>query len=300
MEAAVLEQTLRDHPGDPAAWQAYGEVLLERGDARGTLIRLEQRRAHAGPAGRALLAGEIAALVEEHQPGWDAALPPGVTVLARRYGFATKVGVQWSEEAPALIEQALRDRFVTALRIGPPADTGEEPEDFDDVYDDFDADGDPVMWPVEVGAFATLDLSRLVELDLSYLCIGESGAALVASAVGDRLTALDLRYCGIGDAGLAAFAASARCGGLRRLHLQRNTLTAEGVRLLWLFERLVELDLRYNRIGAEGAKALVEAPFIGSLNRLLLYRHDVTDEGVDVLAAAPQLPPVLRSYWRSV
>jgi uncharacterized protein (TIGR02996 family) len=51
VQAAALEQTLRDHPDDLAAWRAYGEWLVERGDARGELIRLEQRHARTRAAG---------------------------------------------------------------------------------------------------------------------------------------------------------------------------------------------------------------------------------------------------------
>lgn len=304
MEAAVLEQTLRDHPGDLASWRAYGERLRELGDARGTLIRLEERRACARPADREALEREIAALVSEHQPGWDAALPPGVTVVARRYGFPTKVAVPLSDDTPAVIEKVLHERFVTGLQIKRVGPTGEadwdEESDWDEEEDWDEEDEAPDPRPIDVSALAALDLGRLVELDLSYLPIGAAGAALLASTASSRLESLDLRYCYIGDAGVAALAASLRFDGLRRLHLQRNKLTAEGVRSLGLFGGLTELDLRYNPIGEEGAEALLEAPFIGSLKQLLLYRDDVSDEGAAKLASATQLSPVLRSYWRSV
>ncbi|XVQ07450.1 hypothetical protein ACQP1W_33285 [Spirillospora sp. CA-255316] len=298
MEISDLELRLRDRPGDLASWLAYGDRLLERGDARGTLIRLEQRRARGGPADREALEREIAKLEQEHRKGWDAALPEGVTVLARRYGFATKIGVDWSDDAPAVIERALRDPFVTALRIRPPADADED----DEGWVELDEDGMPIgAPPVEAGALATLDLGRLAELDLSYFRIGDPGArALAASIAKGRIETLDLRYCGIGDDGLAVLAASPHFDRLRRLRLQANALTAEGVRSLARFERLVDLDLRYNRIGADGADALLAAPFAGSLQRLLLYRDDLSDDGVRKLALAPRLPPALRSYWRCV
>ncbi|MEU6039806.1 TIGR02996 domain-containing protein [Actinomadura sp. NPDC047616] len=313
MMFAAIEQKLRDQPDDPALWLAYGDRLLERGDPRGTLIRLEQRRARVGPADRDAVEREIAALVQEHRRSWDAETPPGVTVLARRYGFATKVAVEWSDTAPVLIEQALRGTFVTALRIAPPAHAEDEHLYWDEHLDE---DGQPAP-SVEVGALATLDLGRLVELDLSYLRIGALGAkalavstyfrseasadnALTVSPATGRIEVLDLRYCHVGDTGLAALAASPSFGGVRRLRLQRNALTAEGVRSLHRFEGLTELDLRYNQIGEEGAQALLAAPFTGSLRRLLLYPADVGDVGVKMLASAPRLSPALRSYWRSV
>lgn len=294
VKTAALEQTLRDHPGDLASWQVYGGWLLEQGDVRGELIRLEQRRRRVSPADGEVLERQIAALERAHQQGWDAAVPPEVTVLERRYGFATKVSVEWSDDAPAVVEQALRERFVTALRLAP-VDVGDE-----DDWEWDDETGEPIPPPLaDAGILATLDLGQLTELDLSYLRLGEPGAeALAASTTTGRIETLDLRYCGIGDAGLTALAASACLDRVRCLRLQSNALSAEGVRALQRIERLTELDLRYNEIGAAGAQALLAAPFIGSLTRLLLYRTDVTDAGVQQLAS--QLPPALRSYWRSV
>lgn len=293
----ALEQTLREHPDDLASWLVYGDWLLERGDVRGALIQLEHRHARARAADRAGLRREIDALVQQHQAEWTAALPSGVTAQAWKYGFATKVAVAWSEEAPALIEQALRERFVTALRIAAPAEDGDGGEE-----DDLDEDGEPIPPPiVEIGALAAIDLSRLVELDLSYVHVGAAGAEAIAAPTSlDRLAVLDLRYCGIGDAGLAALAASALAGHVRRLRLQRNAITAAGAAALQRFGALAELDLRYNEIGAAGAQALLAAPFIGSLARLELYRADVSDAGARELARSNRLAPALRSYWRSV
>ncbi|GAA4388988.1 hypothetical protein GCM10023088_63010 [Actinomadura verrucosospora] len=314
MKAADLEQTLRDDPGDLASWRLYGARLRERGDARGTLIELQQRRDRTRPADREALDREIAAVVDEHQRSWDAALPEGATVLERRYGFATKVAVEWSDSAPVTIEQVMQAPFVTALRIAP-SET-QERDDYE--WGDPSEAALPVPAPsIDTGALATLDLGRLVELDLSYLRIGAPGAEALAvstyfrfeasgaggfgpSAGSGRTEILDLRYCRVGDAGLAALAASQGFAGVRRLHLQRNLLSAEGLRALHPLAGLAELDLRYNEIGAEGVRALLAAPFVGSLKRLLLYRDDVGEAGAKMLADAPHLPPGLRSYWRNV
>jgi uncharacterized protein (TIGR02996 family) len=304
MKTAELEQRLREEPGDLALWAAYSDRLQEQGDARGRIIRLEMRRPHLRAADRDAVRRTIVNLTRRHRRSWDASLPPGVTVLARRYGFPTKVAVQWSDGAPALIGQALREPFVTGLRIRPASGQ-------DDDY--WEEETDEPSDSIDTGALATLDLARLTELDLAYLRIGALGARAVAvsaylhagaagvrtAGAGGRLESLDLRYCRIGDDGLAALADSPAFRGVRRVRLQKNLIGAKGVHALHRFENLTELDLRYNEIGAEGARALLAAPFIGSLTRLSLHRDDVGDDGAAALARAPQLPPALRILWRN-
>ncbi|MET9250385.1 TIGR02996 domain-containing protein [Nonomuraea sp. NPDC003709] len=315
MQVTAVEDALRAHPDDLASWGAYSDWLLEQGDARGTLIRLEQRLARTRPADRPAMEREIADLVAEHEGGWDDGLPATAHVLARRYGFATEVAVPWSDDVREVVEQVLRGRFVTTLRITShePSDEDEEWDDEDDDWDDDDDDEDEDdedddgpgggvrSGRLDMRALDGLDLGRLTGLDLSYLDLGPNGAELLATLLRtDGLRALELRYCRIGDAGLAALAASPYLGGLRRLHLQRNRVSAEGVRSLHRFTELTELDLRYNHIGEAGAEALIAAPFAGSLARLWLYGSDVGKDGVRRLAHAANLPSGLRTMWRSM
>lgn len=225
---------------------------------------------------------------------------PEVTVLAERDGRPTSVRIVWSEGAAPRVGWILREPTVTSVRLAPPA----RDED-DDTWDEDEDDE-----PAGIGDLASLDLSRVEELDVAYLRLGPAGAEALSVAsfvhldpaeekiVMGRVRRLDLRYCRVGDAGLRAIAASSTFRDVRRLHLQSNRLT--DVTALSAFERLEHLDLRYNDIGARGAAALLDMPFIGRLNRLHLYRTDVGDEGAKMLAAAPQLPPALRSLWRSV
>ncbi|MUL44053.1 hypothetical protein FZ103_23300 [Streptomonospora sp. PA3] len=325
MKITDIEQALRERPGDRQLWLDYAALLEERGDARGTLIRLEQRRDRLRPVDRVGVQQEIDELASAHRQAWDAALPDGATVLARRHGFATKVAVEWSDEddAPMLVDRVLREPFVTALRISPTEDieqaeveaAGEQAwEAFDDGAD-AGQETDAPEPSIDPGALATLDFSRLSELGFPYLGLGALGAkALAASAffrigasgtgptAGDTtglLDSLDLRYSRIGNDGLSALAASPGFRGVRRLHLQHNRLTAKAARDLHRFTNLTELDLRYNTIGEEGAQALLAAPFIGSLRRLLLHRADISDAGAKLLADSPRLPPAIRSYWRN-
>ncbi|GAA2210265.1 hypothetical protein GCM10009850_057240 [Nonomuraea monospora] len=299
----VIEDALRTRPDDVAAWHAYSEHLLERGDARGTLIRLEQSLARTRPADRPGVRQEIADLVARHENGWDDGLPDGARVLSRRHGFAAEVAVEWSDGVREIVEQVLRAPFVTTLRITTNAEDerDDDEEERDEEYNYAVDRGDPRPGRQDLGVFAGLDLGRLTELDLAYVSVGYDGAqTLAATFASDRLRALDLRYCRVADTGLAALAACPRLGGLRRLHLQRNRLTAEGVRHLHRFTELTELDLRYNDLGADGARALVAAPFAGALERLWLYDSDVGRDGVATMAQAASLPASLRSLWRCV
>ncbi|WP_103964884.1 leucine-rich repeat domain-containing protein [Nonomuraea solani] len=298
MQATAVEDALRARPDDLASWRTYSDRLLEQGDARGTLIRLEQRLARTRPADRPAVEREIADLVAEHEGGWDDGLPATATVLARRHGFATEVTVPWSDDVRDVVEQVLRGRFVTTLRV---TATMAEDEGWEEEWEEEDQETEVRPGRLDVGPLAGLDAGRLTELDLSYLDLGPDGAETLATSLrADRLRTLELRYCRIGDAGLAAFAASPYLGGLRSLHLQRNRVSAEGVRSLHRFPELTELDLRYNRIGEAGAEALVAAPFAGSLKRLWLYDSDVGQGGVRKLAHAANLSPGLRSLWRCV
>ncbi|MEO3872768.1 TIGR02996 domain-containing protein [Nonomuraea sp. B12E4] len=301
MQVTAVEEALRADPDDLASWDAYSDWLLEQGDTRGTLIRLERRLARTRPADRPAVEREIADLVEKHEGGWDDGLPATAVVLDRRYGFATDVSVPWSAGVREVVEQVLSSRFVTTLRFG--ADNRASTDYEWDGEDDDEWEGGPPdeasSEGLDLRLFDGLDTGRLVGLDLSYLHVGPDGAELLAGSLrADRLRVLELRYCRLGDAGLAALASSPYLSGVRSLHLQRNRVTAEGVRSLHRFSELTELDLRYNNIGEAGAETLLDAPFVGSLTRLWLYDSDVGEGGVRKLANAENLPSGLRSLWR--
>ncbi|MFD3519198.1 hypothetical protein [Streptomyces sp. NPDC058653] len=222
--------------------------------------------------------------------------------VARPHAFPSKAAVTWSAEAPAHVADALRARFVTAVRLRPGADAEDADQEYERDEPDTDQNDMPLPPPLhEAGALPDIDFGGIRELDLSYFRVGDPGAVgLAETSSTGRIDTLDLRYCGIGDEGIAALVASGKFGDIRRLHLQHNRLTGEGVRALAPLHGLRELDLRYNRIGADGAAALAEAPFAGSLTRLLIHREDVTDAGVRTLASASRLPSALRGFWRSV
>lgn len=305
MQVTSVEAALRDNPDDRALWHTYSDGLRERGDSRGTLIRLEQRLELVYGADRTAVQRDIAELVDRDEAAWDDGLPAGVRVLRRRHGFATDVAVTWTDDVRQTAAQVLTAPFVTTLRLV--ADAVDQDDLDDKEWDDEDHtwEGGPGVAArpgrLDLSALTGLDTGRLVELDLAYLDLGPDGAETLATAFDlGRLRALDLRYCRIGDAGLAALAASAQLGGLRRLHLQRDRITGAGVPALHRFPALTELDLRYNAIGADGADVLLAAPFTAGLNRLWLYGADVGPDGARALARSASLPQSLRTLWRCV
>ncbi|WP_327000733.1 hypothetical protein OHA72_37160 [Dactylosporangium sp. NBC_01737] len=305
MRVSSVEAALRNSPDDRALWHTYSDGLLERGDSRGMLIRLEQRLELLHGADRPAVQRDIAELVDRDEAAWDAGLPVGVRVRGRRHGFPTDVAVTWTDDVRETAAQVLSAPFVTTLRFVADAVDQDDLDDKEWDDDDYTWEGGPGVAArpgrLDMSALTGLDTGRLVELDLAYLDLGPDGAETLATAFDlGRLQALDLRYCRIGDAGLAALAASAQLDGLRRLHLQRDRITGAGVPALHRFPALTELDLRYNAIGADGVDALLAAPFAAGLARLWLYGADVGPDGARTLARSGILPPALRTLWRCV
>lgn len=121
------------------------------------------------------------------------------------------------------------------------------------------------------------NLANLAELDLSDNPLGDAGvAALAKSKHLSRLTSLVLANVAItpspgGRAALTTLLQTKHFRALKNLNLCRNGLNAEAVRALVaspLFAQLAYLDLRANRIGEQGAKALAnaDAPKLESLD----------------------------------
>jgi uncharacterized protein (TIGR02996 family) len=89
-----------------------------------------------------------------------------------------------------------------------------------------------------------------------------------------------------------AFFASPYLGGLVQLDLRYNALGPEGaVELAGCphLARLRHLELTNNHIGDEGAAALAASPHLGSLETLNLFGNDIGDDGASALAPSPHL-----------
>ncbi|MFT3712869.1 MAG: hypothetical protein QM817_34890 [Archangium sp.] len=307
-KAPSLEEHLRSRPDDWASWLVFGDALLDQGDVRGELIRLEHQHANAR-SGQDRVADEIRAFIKQHQPTWHAPLPEGARPQWL-HGFIVGLELQWIEGARERLAEFLaspHSRFVTSLAI---TRIGEELADEEDDYDeeDFDEDGNPIRAALDakqvtaaLGSLLALDLKQLRTLSLAYVGVGEAGAALVAEASGlSHLAQLDLRFNLIGNAGAKSLAASKHLHGLSALHLQSNELEAAGAKALAAakWTRLEFLDLRRNTIGPAGAKALAASTSLSTLKRLWLQREDVGAAGVTALAKSATLPASIRGLWK--
>lgn len=305
MSIDALEARLRDDPGDWPTWLVYGDWLLEQGDARGELIRLEHQRSLAGARVGGDVVARIEALSKKHAGRWSPEVPPSAA-LGWTNGFVTSLSLPLDEATPGVLEAVLASpeaRFLRSLRLHAPA--SEDPFDEDGEFDEeaMNAPPKPVHAPFAQACLA-LDLRRLRALSFAYAVIGADGARAVARA--ERLgplVALDLRYAWIGDEGAAALAEAPLLAGVRTLSLTRCGIGPKGAAALAASPHLGalrELDLRYNELKTQGARAIAASPSLRGLERLLLYKADVGKPGARALGESPHLPVNLKRYWKSI
>jgi hypothetical protein len=129
---------------------------------------------------------------------------------------------------------------------------------------------------------------HLAHLDIS----GDPDDLCRASALFASVASLDLNDSHLGDRGTAALAALP-FARLSKLSLAYNRIGVDGARALARapLPDLRELELSVNVFGDAGLQALTEAPWWPQLRRLSLVNVELTDAGLDTLAA--RLPPLL-------
>jgi uncharacterized protein (TIGR02996 family) len=103
-------------------------------------------------------------------------------------------------------------------------------------------------------------LARDSILDLRQNCIGEVGAAILASATSfESATALDLSGNYIGDEGLSALSRLGERSQLRKLSVRQNGISDRGAFALAkspLIGKLLALDISANKLSRKGIEAL--------------------------------------------
>ena len=138
-------------------------------------------------------------------------------------------------------------------------------------------------------------------LELGYNDVGLRGVrALLTSPHLTRLERLDIGSLmpqprtWLGDALAREIVRVGLPPTLRRLNLHTSKFTPAGVAELVRsdrLERVTELDLILNAVGAPGAEALAASPHLKGIELLRLYKTELDDAAAVALAASPHLRP---------
>jgi uncharacterized protein (TIGR02996 family) len=275
-----IEAQLRRASEDDPGWDVYADYLLERGDPRGELIRLQRRAANnEDPA----LARTIAELFAAHVESWKPAAHGLDIEHGWRHGFVSSLRVKGlaSAEHMVALARVLADpqaRMVTALSLR------------------FGLTATPAL----AEQLDAVDLSGLLELRASYCSIGDAVVGALVRQPTLSLHTLDLRRSGLGDDALVRLVGGATLRGLRRLYLRGNAITGKGIEALAAaaaLDSLELLDLRDNAIELGGVRALAESSVLGRLQTLQLQGCGLNWNGRTALAESTTLPRHIAAYW---
>lgn len=160
--------------------------------------------------------------------------------------------------------------------------------------------GDPGLQQL----FAAAHLKDLVELDLSINFVTAEGLVELAQSDAvqvSNLRALSLEDNRLKDPGGAAIAGSGNFARLEWLNLSWNEIGLETARALGqgaILENLRFLNLERNYIDEESVAALFSGQGLSRLEALNLASNKLGDEGTAALAEA-QTPATLKTLWLS-
>jgi uncharacterized protein (TIGR02996 family) len=282
------------HPDDDTPRLVLADWLEERGDERGTFVRLQCQRAARGVDEEAdEPAGQEAELLRRHRQAWLGMLAEkGIRTefsrgLVVAWGSPRKLLTRRLAALPACEQLAWVDSLTLydfEPKLLPPLSSSPHWTSLTrlgigkSVYY-----ADQFMDPATVGTTsgdwgplaAVPALPGLRELDLHCQDLGVAGAKVLASLPDlKRLRTLWLSSNNLGDEGAAALAACRCFTGLTELDLGQNRLRADGFAALARWRGLatvVTLRLGGNYPGPEGMAALARSPYLGNLTELRLY-----------------------------
>ncbi len=308
--------TILAHPDDDIPRLVFADWLEERGDPRGTFIRLQIERAKLtqyDPAWKDLLAQE-AALLKQYEAEWSGPVLRHVDEAQFRRGFIEHVRVS----ATKLLKNADRLFHVAPIasirlegvknllpRIGESAwlarvkelDLSHELSGTKDLQTLFRSEHcrslqvlrliGCMILPITLQMLANAaNLQSLHSLNLSDNPIGPDGVqSLARSPHLHQLRELMLAGCQLLTEGAIALSATPTFR-LTRLSLGNNRLGNDGVAAIARcpqFAELRHLDLQNNAVGNLGVEALVNSPHMSNLEYLNLYHNHVSARGVQVL-----------------
>jgi uncharacterized protein (TIGR02996 family) len=269
LENPELVAAILDDPDDDGPRLVYADWLEERGDPRGTFIRLQCQRERAARDGRRppAVRKEEMALFGRHALEWLGPTDPKLERVAWARGFpvlqiAARAGdflqhaSNWLSHVPAGARVVLT--LTDAHRFGPALAACPELAKVTDLPLGLDSMGLPGLEAL----LASPHLAGLIRLEVATTSLGDPAAHLVAGAGHlTRLVRLELPRHRIRFAGAQALA--------RAAHLAR----------------LRVLDLRDNLIPDAGVRALLESPHLARLRALGLFGNPIWVVGEKLLQA---------------
>lgn len=326
-ERSFVEQ-IREDPHDVMPRLIYADFLEDSGDPRGELIRVQVELAEmqVGDPRRPDLVAREQELLEEHGEAWLAPLRElgagGVTVRCFQRGLLERVrvdaeqflatGDQLCRMAPALycleltnvvpavqrVAQANLPLQITALdlsskRLGPIEMRVLASAGWWDQISLLQLKANRLA-DEGVAALTARALPHLESLSLDMNQLGASAAESLANwPTLAQVRRLSLSVNRLGDPGVVRLCRSAFLDQLERLDLASNGIEDFGVVHLasTRLAKLRELNLRANRIGEEGTRAIAGSPLASRLQAL-----DLRGNNSEALSALEQTlsPGVLR------
>jgi len=265
-EEDAFLQAILESPDDDTPRLIFADWLEERGNPRGTFIRLQCQRAKMtryDDGWKEILVQE-SALLKQFETEWSKPVLRLVEAVEYRRGFIEHVRVS----ATKLLrngDRLFRIAPICSLRV--------------DHADQLAAIGQSA-W-----------MGRVRELDISQNPLGHRSLhSLFESELCRSLRLLRMNECGLYFNAVRVIANEANLGNLHSLSLTSNGIGTEGAQVLAGSPHLANLkilNLHQNDLQASGAAALATAPAF-RLQRLSLGHNRITNEGAAMIANGPQ------------
>jgi uncharacterized protein (TIGR02996 family) len=282
-------------PDDDGLRLILADWLEERGDPRGTLVRLqvERSRLPEWDARQADLARREAALVRRHRAAWLGPLAARCAGETFRRGLVTAevdggapidgAGLagspEWEWVEGVVFDQppSARAALESPLSAGAPRLEVGYPRD--------------VPWEAD-WLDALSGLPRLTHLRLDHVRLNDGTAAeLARSPHLGRLTSLEVIGGYPGNPGLVSLLSSPHLPRLRRLVIEFANITAAGLEPLAELDHpaLTEFRLYGAELGEAGGRLLARSPLTSRLRSLALWVTRLGTQGFLSLFGSPQL-----------
>jgi uncharacterized protein (TIGR02996 family) len=290
-------QAILEHPDDDIPRLIFADWLEERGDPRGTFIRLQCQRAaltHRDPAFKELLAQE-SALLRHNEAEWSKPVLRLVDEVEYRRGFIEHVSVtaaRFLKNANRLfrltpIRSVKLTRLTSLIREISECPQMARVRELNLSHNPEAAGTRSLRLLVQSPHIHQLTGLRLFDCGATPL----SATLLASTPALGRLAALELGRNSVGDDGATLLATSPHLANLRELSLYGNGVMGPGAIALASSPtfRLTHLDLGANTSANPGAPAIAGSASCSELRRLVLRTCSIGNAGVEAIATSPHL-----------